>query len=61
MIGDSLSTGLGTSPDQAWPELLQSVHLSDTRPVQVNNAAENGSGYLAAGDDGDTFGEKPKP
>lgn len=55
VIGDSLSTGLGTSPDQAWPELLQSAHLSDTRPVQVNNAAENGSGYLAAGDDGGTF------
>ncbi|MEO8282129.1 MAG: SGNH/GDSL hydrolase family protein [Pseudarthrobacter sp.] len=55
VIGDSLSTGLGTSPEQAWPELLQSVHLSDTRPVQVNNAAENGSGYLVAGDDGDTF------
>jgi lysophospholipase L1-like esterase len=55
VIGDSLSTGLGTSPEQAWPELLQSAHLSNTQPVQVTNAAENGSGYLMAGDDGNTF------
>jgi acyl-CoA thioesterase-1 len=55
VIGDSLSTGLGTSPEQAWPELLQSAQLSDQRPVQVTNAAENGSGYLVSGDDGDTF------
>ncbi|WP_255771566.1 SGNH/GDSL hydrolase family protein [Pseudarthrobacter sulfonivorans] len=55
VIGDSLSTGLGTSPEQAWPELLQSANLSNNRPVQVTNAAENGSGYLVAGDDGDNF------
>lgn len=55
VIGDSLSTGLGTSPEQAWPELLQSAHLSNQRPLQVTNAAENGSGYLVAGDDGNTF------
>jgi acyl-CoA thioesterase-1 len=55
VIGDSLSTGLGTSPEQAWPELLQSSHLSNQQTVQVTNAAENGSGYLVAGDDGDTF------
>lgn len=55
VIGDSLSTGFGTSPEQAWPELLQSAHLSNARPLQVSNAAENGSGYVAAGDEGDTF------
>jgi lysophospholipase L1-like esterase len=55
VIGDSLSTGLGTSPEQAWPELLESMQLSNARPVQVTNAAENGSGYVVAGDDGDTF------
>ncbi|GAC1373187.1 MAG: hypothetical protein NVS2B15_19250 [Pseudarthrobacter sp.] len=55
VIGDSLSTGFGTSPEQAWPELLQSAHLSNTRPLKVSNAAENGSGYVAAGDEGDTF------
>jgi acyl-CoA thioesterase-1 len=55
VIGDSLSTGFGTSAKQAWPSLLRSVHLSGKRPVRVTNAAENGSGYLAVGDDGDTF------
>jgi acyl-CoA thioesterase I len=56
VIGDSLSTGLGTSPRQAWPKLLQSVHLPDKRAVEITNAAENGSGYLAIGEEGDTFG-----
>jgi lysophospholipase L1-like esterase len=55
VIGDSLSTGYGTSPDQAWPTLLQQAHLLDKRPVQVINAAENGSGYLVAGEHGHTF------
>jgi acyl-CoA thioesterase I len=55
VIGDSLSTGLGTSPKLAWPRLLQTAHLSNKRPVQVTNAAENGSGYVVPGDDGDTF------
>jgi lysophospholipase L1-like esterase len=56
VIGDSLSTGLGTSTKQAWPRLLQSVHLPDKRAVAITNAAENGSGYLATGVEGDTFG-----
>jgi acyl-CoA thioesterase-1 len=55
VIGDSLSTGLGTSPKQAWPTLLQSAHLPGNRAVEIINAAENGSGYLATGVDGDTF------
>lgn len=55
VIGDSLSTGLGTSPKQAWPKLLQSVRLPDKRSIKIINAAENGSGYLATGVDGDTF------
>lgn len=55
VIGDSLSTGLGTSPKQAWPKLLQSVPLPGKRAVRIINAAENGSGYLATGVDGDTF------
>lgn len=55
VIGDSLSTGLGTSPKQAWPKLLQSVPLPDNRAVEIINAAQNGSGYLATGVDGDTF------
>jgi acyl-CoA thioesterase-1 len=56
VIGDSLSTGLGTSPKQAWPKLLQSVRLPGNRAVEITNAAENGSGYLATGVEGDTFG-----
>ena len=56
VIGDSLSTGYGTSPDQAWPKLLQHAHLTQKRPVQVTNASENGSGYLVAGEGGNTFG-----
>ncbi len=55
VIGDSLSTGLGTSPKQAWPELLKAVPLPDKRAVEITNAAENGSGYLATGVEGDTF------
>jgi hypothetical protein len=55
VIGDSLSTGLGTSPKRAWPKLLQSVPLPDKRAVEIFNAAENGSGYLATGVEGDTF------
>ena len=56
VIGDSLSTGLGTSPKQAWPKLLQSLPLPGNRAVEIINAAENGSGYLATGVQGDTFG-----
>ncbi|BCW77930.1 MULTISPECIES: SGNH/GDSL hydrolase family protein [unclassified Arthrobacter] len=55
VIGDSLSTGLGTSPQQAWPELLKSAPGFDKRAVEITNAAENGSGYIATGVDGDTF------
>ncbi|MGX5714890.1 SGNH/GDSL hydrolase family protein [Arthrobacter sp. MAHUQ-56] len=55
VIGDSLSTGLGTSADEAWPALLKSVPLLNNRTLQVANAAENGSGYLVTGERGDTF------
>jgi acyl-CoA thioesterase-1 len=54
VIGDSLSTGYGTSPKQAWPKLLQ-ANLLANRPVRVTNASENGSGYLVTGEDGNTF------
>ncbi|MDQ0664645.1 acyl-CoA thioesterase-1 [Arthrobacter ulcerisalmonis] len=55
VIGDSLSTGLGTSSQQAWPELLKAVPLPDKRALEITNAAENGSGYLATGVEGDSF------
>lgn len=55
VIGDSLSTGLGTSPEQAWPELLKLVPNPQKDAVAITNVAENGSGYLATGVEGGTF------
>jgi len=55
VIGDSLSTGYGTSPAESWPALLGDDPLSVQQPVQVITAAANGAGYLAAGDGGETF------
>ncbi|MEH0108205.1 SGNH/GDSL hydrolase family protein [Tersicoccus sp. MR15.9] len=53
VVGDSLSTGFGTSSDDAWPHLL----AQRTRGrLDVVNASENGAGYLAGGDDNATFG-----
>ena len=58
VVGDSLSTGYGTSPDLAWPVLLQAVPLPDDRTVKVTNVAENGSGYVVAGEYGHAFGDE---
>lgn len=58
VVGDSLSTGYGTSPDSAWPVLLQSVALPDDRTVRVTNVAENGSGYVVAGEYGHAFSDE---
>ena len=56
VVGDSLSTGHGTSPEDAWPALIRTDPvLSD---YQVVNAAENGSGYVTAGDFDGTFGSQ---
>ncbi|GGH94584.1 SGNH/GDSL hydrolase family protein [Arthrobacter liuii] len=55
VVGDSLSTGYGTSPQLAWPALLS----ADPRfkgNVNVINAAVNGSGYVSQGDFDGTFG-----
>jgi acyl-CoA thioesterase I len=54
VVGDSLSTGHGTSPEQAWPALIRTAPL--LAGAQVLNAAENGSGYLSPGDSDGTFG-----
>ncbi|MEW1808509.1 SGNH/GDSL hydrolase family protein [Pseudarthrobacter sp. NPDC080039] len=56
IIGDSLSTGYGTAPEEAWPQLLEQDLRSDQQPVEVSNAAQNGAGYIAVGDGGATFG-----
>lgn len=56
IIGDSLSTGFGTSADQAWPTLLNQRLASAMPNLVLVNAAQNGSGYVSPGEDGDTFG-----
>ncbi len=55
VIGDSLSTGYGMSPAEAWPSLLSQELQPGQRPVEITNAAKNGAGYIAAGEGGETF------
>jgi lysophospholipase L1-like esterase len=55
VIGDSLSTGFGTSPANAWPQLIATSHRDDTVPLEILNIAQNGSGYLNVGLTGTTF------
>ncbi|MDQ0092787.1 SGNH/GDSL hydrolase family protein [Paeniglutamicibacter psychrophenolicus] len=55
VIGDSLSTGFGTSPANAWPNLIAASHRDDTVPLEILNTAQNGSGYLNVGLTGTTF------
>ncbi|MEE9095075.1 SGNH/GDSL hydrolase family protein [Pseudarthrobacter phenanthrenivorans] len=54
VVGDSLSTGHGTSPQQAWPALMRTD--PDVAGLEIINAAEDGSGYLSVGDYNGTFG-----
>ena len=56
VVGDSLSTGHGTSPQQAWPALMRKD--PDVAGLEVVNAAEDGSGYLSVGDYNGTFGSQ---
>ncbi|MEW1808448.1 SGNH/GDSL hydrolase family protein [Pseudarthrobacter sp. NPDC080039] len=59
VIGDSLSTGYGTSPDESWPsQLSQERQQPGQQPMEVINAAQDGAGYLTAGDGGETFGSE---
>lgn len=53
VVGDSLSTGHGTSPQQAWPALMRTD--PGEAGLAVVNAAEDGSGYVSPGDRGGTF------
>ncbi|MFP5310832.1 MAG: SGNH/GDSL hydrolase family protein, partial [Actinomycetes bacterium] len=53
VVGDSLSTGHGTSPQQAWPALMRTD--PGVAGLAVVNAAEDGSGYVSPGDRGGTF------
>lgn len=54
IIGDSLSTGYGTSADDAWPHLL-SLDPNISAEYDVINASTNGSGYISVGDGESTF------
>lgn len=54
VVGDSLSTGHGTSPQEAWPALMRTD--PQVAGLEVVNAAEDGSGYLSLGDYNGTFG-----
>jgi lysophospholipase L1-like esterase len=58
VIGDSLSTGFGTSPDWAWPTLLENDTANQAHPLQIRNASLNGSGYVTGGDGNRTFADE---
>lgn len=55
IIGDSLSTGFGTSAENAWPNLIAMAPGDDSMQLNLLNAAQNGSGYLNVGVTGSTF------
>ena len=58
IIGDSLSTGHGTSPDDAWPYLVENDPGFQQFQATIVNAAHDGSGYVSVGEDGSTFGSQ---
>lgn len=49
-IGDSIMEGHGLSAPEAWPGLL-----AQTSGWRIINLASDGSGFVAIGDEGDTF------
>lgn len=53
VVGDSLSTGYGTSAGLAWPLLLSK---GEQGRLNLVNASENGDGYVSMGTEGGTFG-----
>lgn len=55
VIGDSMSTGFGTSATNAWPNLIATAPADDSMPLEILNNAQNGSGYLNVGVTGTTF------
>lgn len=58
VIGDSLSTGYGTSPEEAWPLRLGQEPQPGQQPAEIIDAAKDGAGYVAAGEGGETFGSQ---
>jgi acyl-CoA thioesterase I len=49
-IGDSIMDGHGVKPSHAWPEVV-----ADESDWNLTDLASDGSGFIAIGDDGDTF------
>lgn len=60
VIGDSLSTGFGTTAKDAWPNLINTGPSDPKDPLDLVNAAQNGSGYVTVGDNNSTFGTQVK-
>lgn len=58
VLGDSISTGLGTWPEHAWPNLLQESYIDRGMSVDVINGAQNGAGYVNVGPSGLTIGDE---
>ncbi|MDQ0031246.1 SGNH/GDSL hydrolase family protein [Arthrobacter bambusae] len=58
IIGDSLSTGHGTSPADAWPNLVENDPGFQRFQARIVNAAQDGSGYVSVGNNGSTFGSQ---
>ncbi|GAB3568760.1 SGNH/GDSL hydrolase family protein [Arthrobacter alkaliphilus] len=58
IIGDSLSTGHGTSPFDAWPKLVENDPGFRQFNTTIVNAARDGAGYVSVGEDGSTFGSQ---
>ncbi|HEY2556864.1 MAG TPA: SGNH/GDSL hydrolase family protein [Diaminobutyricibacter sp.] len=52
-IGDSIMEGHGLDPSQAWPSLL-----ARQNGWRLTNLASDGSGFVTAGNNGDTFADQ---
>ena len=52
-IGDSIMEGHGLDPSQAWPSLLAREY-----GWRLTNLASDGSGFVTAGSNGDTFADQ---
>ncbi|MCQ9163399.1 SGNH/GDSL hydrolase family protein [Arthrobacter sp. STN4] len=56
VVGDSFSTGYGSSAEDAWPSLISAAPLDPDDNFDVVNVSHNGSGYVTVGDNNSTFG-----
>ncbi len=51
VVGDSIESGFGLQPEEAWPVLV-----AVDRRWRLENLSEAGAGFTATGDDGTDFG-----